>query len=174
MKPMCVVAINLTASMASFILWLSCYHFTRKRCQNFLSINNEWIIGYTKKFLMHFNSKHYCLVGLNGGFTAYWLSIHINIVTGLLISIELPFFPLPIHKMTTIFTQNDHFFSNLTILILFLSHLEINHVIHILCRVKTASNWNEKSSDKTQCARTDLNKRFLHKPMTTTGWKETP
>ena len=25
-----------------------------------------------------------------------------------------------------------------------------------------------------QCARTDLNKRFLPKPMTTTGWKETP
>ena len=26
----------------------------------------------------------------------------------------------------------------------------------------------------TQCARTDLNKRFLPKPMTTTGWKGTP
>ena len=25
-----------------------------------------------------------------------------------------------------------------------------------------------------QCAGTDLNKRFLPKPMTTTGWKETP
>ena len=30
------------------------------------------------------------------------------------------------------------------------------------------------SIDGTQCARTDLNKRFLPKPMTTTGWKGTP
>ena len=29
-------------------------------------------------------------------------------------------------------------------------------------------------SCRSQCARTDLNKRFLPKPMTTTGWKVTP
>ena len=28
--------------------------------------------------------------------------------------------------------------------------------------------------DSPQCARTDLNKRFLPKPMITTGWKVTP
>ena len=31
-----------------------------------------------------------------------------------------------------------------------------------------------KQSDSTQCARTDLNKRFFPKLMTTTGWKGTP
>ena len=30
------------------------------------------------------------------------------------------------------------------------------------------------SEDISQCARTDLNKRFLPKPMTITGWKGTP
>ena len=45
---------------------------------------------------------------------------------------------------------------------------------------KQIPNLNKKSPMlskwlvKTQCARTDLNKRFLPKPMTTTGWKGTP
>ena len=35
--------------------------------------------------------------------------------------------------------------------------------------VQEIFNWSEA-----QCARMDLNKRFLPKPMTTTGWKGTP
>ena len=34
--------------------------------------------------------------------------------------------------------------------------------------------WLFRTRTTTQCARTDLNKRFFHKPMTTTGWKYTP
>ena len=34
----------------------------------------------------------------NGGFSTYWLSIHINLVTGLFISIESPFFSLFISR----------------------------------------------------------------------------
>ena len=52
-------------------------------------------------------------------------------------------------------------------------------------RNKTCYNYSQRAGksfenficifeNNTQCARTDLNKRFLPKPMTTTGWKGTP
>ena len=41
-------------------------------------------------------------------------------------------------------------------------------------KTTTPTNFSQKCCTISQCARMDLNKRFLPKPMTTTGWKGTP
>ena len=57
--------------------------------------------------------------------------------------------------------------------------LAIFRLIYLICLpsmisfVRKSDIPNSKVSPP-QCARTDLNKRFLPKPMTTTGWKVTP
>jgi hypothetical protein len=64
-----------------------------------------------------------------------------------------------------------------------MTNSSLDPILFVFAILSQRGSWNAMQKERSldpqkgvtaQCTRTDLNKRFLPEPMTTTGWKGTP